>query len=95
MVVFYDVDKVLTKYDLAQFYMDDAKWPWPITHFITADWCFGCRCEVDKSTRPNHFTLTMSKADIWNLLQSSYFWCYFCNFSVYDHFIDDECYVCN
>lgn len=94
MGVLYDVDKFLTSYDLEQFYVDHAKWPWPITHFIIMENCFGCKLKVNNSTRTQHFTRIMDNTDIWNLLQSSYFWCDFCEFSVYDHFTDDECYYC-
>lgn len=95
MVIFHDVDKVLTMQDLEQFYIDDANWPWPMTHFILIEKCFGCQQNINNLTRLQHFTLKMTKMDILNLLQCSYFWCFFCNYSVYDHFTPDECDVCN
>lgn len=95
MVIFHDVDKVLTRHDLEQFYIDDATWPWPMTHFILSDKCFGCQQKINNSTRLQHFTLKMTKTDIWNLLQCSNFWCFSCNYVVYDHFTPDECDFCN
>lgn len=80
MVIYFDVDKILARYDFVQCYYNHIKWPWPVTHFVRTEYCYGCREELHTNNiqRPTHLMLAMTRTDIFYLLQTSYFWCNDC-----------------
>lgn len=99
MVIIVDIDKMLTKYDLVQYYNYNLKWPWPETHFILSSECGKCHINVTHISaagiRPIHLTLLMNKSDIKKLLDSLQFWCDYCDACIYDHYPKDECTICS
>lgn len=95
MVIVVDIDKILTKDDLLQYYYYGLEWPWDETHFIITNKCHNCDEYVIQGCRPYHFCLLMTKKDIKALLKSVNFWCYKnCDSTIYDHYISDECEYC-
>lgn len=91
-----DIDKVLTQNDFILFYESNRlRWPWKETHFILSKYCYGCKKTVAMTnSRLTHFFLPMTRQDVKFLLKSPYFWCTYCDFSVYDHYPTDECQYC-
>lgn len=96
MVIYLDIDKYLEKEDFYFFYDlgDDLNWPWQSTHFLLTERCHGCR-HFNFDNLPLHFVMYMTNEDIRILLESTFFWCHWCNFTVYDHYPLDECNYCN
>lgn len=94
MVIVVDIDKILTKEDLIQYYIYGLKWPWNETHFIITNKCRNCDEYVIKGYRPYHICLQMTKNDIKVLLENKNFWCYNCDSTIYDHYERDECEYC-
>ncbi|KAL4704225.1 hypothetical protein ACJJTC_003785 [Scirpophaga incertulas] len=88
MVIYIDIDKILVYEDLENFYNLNIPWHWvhAQTHFIVSTNCSGCGDYIHPFSRPQHLTTTMDRQDVKNLLECTYFWCYNCNFSVYDHY---------
>ncbi|RVE42107.1 hypothetical protein evm_013252 [Chilo suppressalis] len=99
MVVVVDIDKVLTKYDLLQYYYYNLKWPWAETHFILSSECGKCHVNVTPISatgiRPFHFTLLMNVNDLKMLLCRLECWCDYCDALIYDHYPEDECKICS
>lgn len=99
MTIVVDIDKILTKEDLLQYYYYELEWPWVETHFILSYQCWECYQLVSQTTangiRPYHFSLLMTNNDIKMLLENVKFWCDHCNASIYDHYPRDECIVCS
>lgn len=90
MVIYLDVDRFLTKYDIRA--LKSARWPWIETHFLLSRICYGCghKVSTDSGQRPVHIVLKEEHIKL--LLKEKKFWCDNCKiFSVYDHFISDEC----
>lgn len=92
MVIKTDVDFFFKKSDLKKFFKDKNVWPWQSTHFILQKECYSCGAR--KENNVNHFVLPMKLNDIKMLIQSSFFWCDVCDYAIYDHYPEDECY-CN
>lgn len=93
MVIVVDIDKILTKEDLLQYYYYGLEWPWNETHFIITEKCRNCDENV-QGCRPCHFCLPMTKNDIKLLLENVSFWCYNCDSAIFDHYEKDECEYC-
>ncbi|CAG9783634.1 unnamed protein product [Diatraea saccharalis] len=93
MVVFLDIDKFLTRKDFSL--LKRTKWPWKRTHFILATKCHNCKTYTDTNLGiPTHFVI-FSDRQIIRLLNRKFFWCQTCLlFTIYDHFLDDECEYC-
>ncbi|CAG9782423.1 unnamed protein product [Diatraea saccharalis] len=94
MVIYADIDKVLNFDDFMDFYIYDLKWPWTETHFIINEYCYECGQYVNRSSRIGHFSVIMTRIHVKKILLSSYFWCNYCHYSVYDHYTTDECILC-
>ncbi|CAG9786746.1 unnamed protein product [Diatraea saccharalis] len=92
MGVIIDVDKYLN-YNDYNLCAHECKWPWNITHFIKRNKCFNCNMQTNM-TAPPHFILHNENQNIRRLLRTSYFWCKYCNFAVYEHYISEECEFC-
>ncbi|CAH2096783.1 unnamed protein product [Euphydryas editha] len=93
-MIIVDIDKILTKEDLLQYYYYGLEWPWNETHFIMTDKCRNCDEYVIQGCRPYHFCLSMTKKDIFKILLEVDFWCYNCDSIIYDHYERDECEYC-
>lgn len=96
MVIYAEVDKFLAYEDYARFYEYDFKWPWTETHFIRTQNCPGCGNLNDVSQGASHFIITnLLRPHLKALMENPSFWCPLCTFSVYDHYINDECTHCS
>ncbi|CAH2101379.1 unnamed protein product [Euphydryas editha] len=84
-MIIVDIDKILTKEDLLQYYYYGLEWPWNETHFIMTDKCRNCDEYVIQGCRPYHFCLSMLEVD---------FWCYNCDSIIYNHYERDKCEYC-
>lgn len=92
-----DIDKFLTKNDFQKYIDQKLTWPWPETHFIRSQKCFGCGQFFNALPNgPHHFVIKMSIEHAKALIRSSLFWCSSCTvFTIYDHYIEEECEHCH
>lgn len=91
MVDVIDVDRFFQKSDFEIYFNNKLKFPWPVTHFILQKQCFYCGAKI-KNAIIYHFALVMKSDDVKMLLESSFFWCKNCNYAIYDHYPEDECF---
>lgn len=95
MVVVIDVDTFFKRNDFIHFYKAKLQWPWDSTHFILQNWCIHCDTSINiTNSVVEHFVLPMNFDDFKKLYNSSFMWCKFCEYAIYDHFPEDECF-CN
>lgn len=91
-----DIDKFLTKNDFQRYIDQRLTWPRAETHFTRLQECFGCGQFPDATPNaPYHFIIKMSIEHAKAIIKSSVFWCNYCTvFTIYDHYIEDECEFC-
>jgi hypothetical protein len=90
MVILLDVDDYFERRDFYLYWQQNLKWPWPETHFLKRDLCFGCGHSTNMYSL-HHFILTNEDEMLKKLFLSDFFWCQLCHFSIYEHYPADEC----
>lgn len=92
MVVYMDIDRYLVKKDFRM--LKYLAWPWNETHFLLSEICYGCGHYNVMKNKPKHFV--MNQKNMRKLLRYDFFWCENCSvYTIYDHYTNDECELCN
>lgn len=86
-----DIDRYLKGDDFEHLFFN-RQWPWQITHFIIRRECFGCDSQIN-SYLPSHFIIPLEKVKY--LFFVNFFWCQYCSFAIYEHYINEECETCH
>lgn len=89
-----DIDRYLTKKDFRM--LKYFTWPWKETHFLLSETCHGCgHYNNVMNYKPKHL-IVHNLRNIRKLLYYGFFWCDNCFvYTIYDHYIEDECQLCN